>query len=107
MLCVRQVGGDVQGRKPGQVRRVDETGVGQLMEIAVVKGRKVRPDIKLGIYACDMRGGQTALENFSFSSAYAYMIRDGQIVEIPPEEVMAGTAGDEELSPLRLEGVGS
>ena len=36
-----------------------------------------------------------------------FTIRDGQIVEIPPEEVMAGTAGDEELAPLRLEGVGS
>ena len=35
-------------------------------------------DIKLGVYACDAIGGQTMLENFSFSSAYAYMIRDGK-----------------------------
>jgi pyruvate,orthophosphate dikinase len=34
---------------------IDETGVGQLMEIAVAKGRKARPDIKLGI--CGEHGG--------------------------------------------------
>src|SRR6059036_2807941 len=28
---------------------VDQSGVGQLMEMAVEKGRKTRPDIKLGI----------------------------------------------------------
>ena len=34
---------------------IDETGVGQLMEIAVEKGRSTRPDIKLGI--CGEHGG--------------------------------------------------
>jgi TldD protein len=47
-------------------------------------------DIKLGVYACDMYGGQTALENFSFSSAYAYMIRDGQIAEMVKDVILAG-----------------
>ncbi|MBN1935250.1 MAG: TldD/PmbA family protein [Anaerolineae bacterium] len=47
-------------------------------------------EIKLGIYACDMYGGQTALENFSFSSAYAYMIRDGQIAEMVKDVILAG-----------------
>jgi TldD protein len=47
-------------------------------------------DIKLGIYACDAYGGQTALENFSFSSAYAYMIRDGQIAEMVKDVILAG-----------------
>ena len=35
---------------------IDQTGVGQLMEIAVEKGRKTRPDIKLGI--CGEHGGE-------------------------------------------------
>ncbi|MDR3084829.1 MAG: pyruvate, phosphate dikinase [Christensenellaceae bacterium] len=35
--------------------RVDQEGVGQLMEIAVQKGRSVRPNIKLGI--CGEHGG--------------------------------------------------
>ncbi|PYJ89201.1 MAG: pyruvate, phosphate dikinase, partial [Verrucomicrobia bacterium] len=34
---------------------LDQTGVGQLMQIAVEKGRKSRPDIKLGI--CGEHGG--------------------------------------------------
>ncbi len=34
---------------------IDQTGVGQLMQIAVTKGRATRPDIKLGI--CGEHGG--------------------------------------------------
>jgi len=47
-------------------------------------------DIKLGIYACDAYGGQTMLESFSFSSGYAYMIRDGQIAEMVKDVILAG-----------------
>ena len=47
-------------------------------------------DIELAVYACDMYGGQTAMENFSFSSAYAYMIRDGQIAEMVKDVILAG-----------------
>ncbi|MGC9335321.1 MAG: TldD/PmbA family protein, partial [Anaerolineae bacterium] len=47
-------------------------------------------DIELGVYACDAYGGQTMLENFSFSSAYAYMIRDGQIAEMVKDVILAG-----------------
>ncbi|MBC8103294.1 MAG: pyruvate, phosphate dikinase [Cytophagales bacterium] len=35
---------------------IDQTGVGQLMEIAVEKAKRVRPDIKLGI--CGEHGGE-------------------------------------------------
>ena len=47
-------------------------------------------DIKLGIYACDAYGGNTMLENFSFSSGYAYMIRDGKIAEMVKDVILAG-----------------
>jgi predicted Zn-dependent protease len=47
-------------------------------------------DIKLGIYACDAYGGQTQLENFSFSSGYAYMIRDGRIAEMVKDVILSG-----------------
>ena len=47
-------------------------------------------NIDLGVYACNMFGGQTALENFSFSSAYAYMIRDGQVAELVKDVILAG-----------------
>ncbi|MFH1612464.1 MAG: TldD/PmbA family protein [bacterium] len=47
-------------------------------------------DIKLGVYACDYFGGQTMLEKFSFSSAYAYMIRNGKIEEMVKNVVLSG-----------------
>jgi len=47
-------------------------------------------EIKLGVYACDAYGGQTELESFSFSSAYAYMIRDGQVAEMVKDVILAG-----------------
>ncbi len=47
-------------------------------------------DIKLGIYACDAYGGQTQLETFSFSSGYAYLIRDGKIAEMVKDVILAG-----------------
>jgi TldD protein len=47
-------------------------------------------DIKLGIYACDAYGGETMLENFSFSSGYGYMIRDGKIAEMVKDVILAG-----------------
>jgi len=47
-------------------------------------------DIELGIYACVAYGGQTQLENFSFSSGYAYMIRKGRIAEMVKDVILAG-----------------
>ena len=41
---------------------IDQTGVGQLVEIAVTKGRQTRPDIKLGI--CGEHGGDPASIHF-------------------------------------------
>ena len=47
-------------------------------------------DIKLGVYACGAFGGQTLLENFSFTAAYGHMIRDGKIAELVKDVVLAG-----------------
>ncbi|MGE0711953.1 MAG: TldD/PmbA family protein [Planctomycetota bacterium] len=47
-------------------------------------------DVKLGVYACRSRGGMTCLGNFSFSSAHAFMIRDGQVAEPVRDVVLAG-----------------
>ncbi|MFO7696584.1 MAG: TldD/PmbA family protein [Anaerolineae bacterium] len=46
--------------------------------------------IDLGVYACDAIGGQTMLENFSFSAGYGYMIRQGQLAELVKDVVLAG-----------------
>jgi TldD protein len=47
-------------------------------------------DIKLGVYACSAFGGQTVLENFSFTAAYGHMIRDGHLAELVKDVVLAG-----------------
>jgi TldD protein len=47
-------------------------------------------DIRLGVYACDALGGQTLLEDFSFTSGYGYMIRDGKLAELVKPVVLAG-----------------
>lgn len=47
-------------------------------------------DIDLGVYACDAIGGQTMLENFSFSAGYGYMIRDGRLAEMVKDVVLSG-----------------
>src|SRR5207253_992385 len=47
-------------------------------------------DLKLGVYACGAFGGQTMLENFSFTAAYGHMIRDGQVAELVKDVVLAG-----------------
>jgi TldD protein len=47
-------------------------------------------DVKLGVYALDAFGGQTALEMFTFSAAYGYMIREGEIAELVRDVVLTG-----------------
>lgn len=50
---------------------LDTTGVGQLMEIAVAKGRKTRPGIKLGI--CGEHGGDPSSVVFCHKLGLAYV----------------------------------
>src|SRR5207237_414051 len=46
-------------------------------------------DVTLGVYACGAFGGQTMLENFSFTAAYGRMIRDGRVAELVKDVVLA------------------
>ena len=47
-------------------------------------------DIKLGLYAVNSIGGQTAMEMFTFSAGHGYMIRDGQVAELVRDVVLTG-----------------
>lgn len=51
-------------------------------------------DIKLGVYALNAIGGQTAMEMFTFSAAYGQMIRDGQVAELVRDVVLTGNVFD-------------
>jgi len=50
---------------------IDQTGVGQLMEIAIAKGRTTRPDIKLGI--CGEHGGDPDSVKFCHRIGLSYV----------------------------------
>ena len=50
---------------------IDQTGVGQLMQIAVERGRKTRPDIKLGI--CGEHGGDPDSVKFCHRIGLSYV----------------------------------
>jgi pyruvate, orthophosphate dikinase len=50
---------------------IDQTGVGQLMEIAIAKGRQTRPDIKLGI--CGEHGGDPDSVKFCHRIGLSYV----------------------------------
>jgi len=47
-------------------------------------------DIDYGIYACGAFGGQTELEQFTFSAAYAYEIVKGELGEMLRDVVLTG-----------------
>ena len=51
-------------------------------------------DVDLGVYAIDMIGGQTAMEMFTFSAAYGYMIRNGQVAELVRDVTLTGNVFD-------------
>ncbi len=50
---------------------IDQSGVGELMKLAVEKGRQTRPDIKLGI--CGEHGGEPASVKFCHRLGLAYV----------------------------------
>ena len=47
-------------------------------------------NIKLGVFALKSIGGQTAMEMFTFSAAYGFMIRDGAVAELVRDVVLTG-----------------
>ncbi len=50
---------------------IDQSGIGALMQMAVEKGRSVRPDIKLGI--CGEHGGEPSSVEFCISLGFDYV----------------------------------
>jgi TldD protein len=47
-------------------------------------------DIPLGVLAVSATGGETAMEMFTFTAAYGYMIRDGKIAELVRDVSLTG-----------------
>jgi TldD protein len=51
-------------------------------------------DVDHGIYACRAFGGETVMEQFTFSAAYAYEITNGQVGEMLRDVVLTGNIFD-------------
>ena len=77
------VGAGVVGTTGGGSRRPRFAGAG-------AGGWAAGWDETGGVYACGAFGGQTMLENFSFTAGWGYMIRDGQVAELVKDVVLAG-----------------
>jgi pyruvate,orthophosphate dikinase len=60
---------DILAADPFQT--IDQAGVGQLIQMAVSKGRATRPDLKIGI--CGEQGGDPASVEFCFQSGLNYV----------------------------------
>jgi pyruvate,orthophosphate dikinase len=50
---------------------LDQDGIGELVKIAVEKGRKTRPNIKLGI--CGEHGGEPSSVEFCYNAGLNYV----------------------------------
>ncbi|MBD5779282.1 pyruvate, phosphate dikinase [Pelagicoccus sp. NFK12] len=62
---------EVEILKANPFASIDQTGVGQLVETAIEKGRKTRPGIKLGI--CGEHGGDPASVKFCHNAGLTYV----------------------------------
>jgi pyruvate,orthophosphate dikinase len=63
------VSSSIYDRDPFEV--LDQEGIGELIRIAVEKGRSVRPDIKIGI--CGEHGGEPSSVEFCHSLGFSYV----------------------------------
>ena len=61
-------------------------------------------DIKEGVYCIEAYGGQTMMENFSFSAGHAYMIRNGKVAEMVRDVVLQGNLFE---TLMNVEAIGS
>jgi pyruvate,orthophosphate dikinase len=73
---------------------IDQTGVGQLMQIAVEKGRRTRPDLKLGI--CGEHGGDPDTVKFCHRTGLTYV--SCSPFRVPIARLAAAQAAIEELA---------
>jgi len=76
---------------------IDQTGVGQLMKIAVQKGRSTRSDIKLGI--CGEHGGDPDSVKFCHRIGLTYV--SCSPFRVPVARLAAAQAALEEAAPIK------
>ncbi len=78
---------------------LDQAGVGQLVEIGIERGRKTRPDLKVGI--CGEQGGDPETVKFCHRAKMDYV--SCSPFRLPVARLAAAQAAIEERGELRLE----
>ncbi len=85
------------GEKPTGNARAIRRGVPPIVRMTntYIEGGNLSPEelfagVDRGIYACSMLGGQTMMEQFTFSAAYGYRIENGQKGELIRDIVLTG-----------------
>jgi len=78
---------------------LDQSGVGQLVEIGIERGRKTRPDLKVGI--CGEQGGDPETVKFCHRAKMDYV--SCSPFRLPVARLAAAQAAIEERGELRLE----
>jgi pyruvate,orthophosphate dikinase len=78
---------------------LDQSGVGQLVEIGIERGRKTRPDLKVGI--CGEQGGDPETVKFCHRAGMDYV--SCSPFRLPVARLAAAQAAIEESGDLRLE----
>ena len=78
---------------------LDQSGVGQLVEIGIERGRKTRPDLKVGI--CGEQGGDPETVKFCHRAGMDYV--SCSPFRLPVARLAAAQAAIEESGELRLE----
>jgi TldD protein len=99
------------GEKPtGNARAINYryAPIVRMTNTNIMKGNKtfeeLAGDVDNGIYAVSALGGQTELEMFTFSSAKAYMIKDGKIGAMVRDVILTGNVFD---TLKNIDGIGS
>jgi TldD protein len=95
-LHSRETAARMNERPTGNARAVSfrHAPIVRLTNTYIANGRGSLDDllkgIRFGVYCCDALGGRSHLENFSFTSGYGHMIRDGKLAELVRPVVLAG-----------------
>jgi len=91
-----ETAGKMDARPTGNARAIDRSSrpIVRMTNTYIEPGRQsfdeLIADVDKGIYACDMIGGQTMMEMFTFSAGHAYRIEGGRIGQLVRDVVLTG-----------------
>jgi len=95
-LHSRETAGKMGAEATGNARRTSASKepIVRMTNTYIAPGESTKEElfsgVDDGIYACGAFGGQTMMEMFTFSAAYAYRIRKGKKAELIRDVVLSG-----------------